>query len=271
MTNINYKKISLISALVLIAYIPTFIWMYERWTAADSYYSHGLLVPLISLFIVWRMRNQLQAMTISPDNRGWWFFGIGIAAHMLSSVWQVYFTSGFSLLFVIAGLVLIFNGKEFLRALRFPILFLISMLPLPLALIANISFRLKLFAAQMATSAVNHIGMPAVREGSVIKTAHSLLLVEDPCSGIRSLIALISLGALIAYFSKLSQVKKIIVLVSSLPIAILANVFRIIVLTLVSEMYGSEFATGTFHDAMGFMVFVISFFGLVFICKLLEK
>ncbi|MFA5099977.1 MAG: exosortase/archaeosortase family protein [Candidatus Omnitrophota bacterium] len=270
MIKIYWKKLIVISAFVLIAYIPAFIWMYDRWAAADSYYSHGFLVPLISLFIVWRMRCQLQAIKIAPDNRGWWLFGLGIAAHMLSSLWQVYFTSGFSLLFVIAGLVLIFGGKAFLRALRFPILFLISMLPLPMAVIAEMSFRLKLIAAQMAAFAVNHIGMAAVREGSVIKTAHSYLVVEDPCSGIRSLIALISLGALMAYFSKLPRVKKMIVFASSLPIAIFANVLRIIVLTLASEMYGSEFATGAFHDAMGFAVFAISFFSLVLVSKSLE-
>ena len=82
------------------------------------------------------------------------------------------------------------------------------MIPLPLVAIAQMGFKLKIFAAQISTFIVNKIGIRAIREGSVIKTAHSYLIVEDPCSGIRSLIALIALGALMAYFSNISKIKK---------------------------------------------------------------
>jgi len=174
------------------------------------------------------------------------------------------------LLLVIPGLVLLFLGKQFLRKLLFPIFFLIFMIPLPMVAIANISFRLKIFASQIAVFLVRLTGLPVVREGSVIKTAHSYLVVEDPCSGIRSLIALIALGTLMAYFSRLSRAKKIILFLSSAPIAIFSNVIRIAVLTLVSEMYGSKIATGTFHDVMGFVVFAIAFFSLVLLGKVLE-
>ncbi|MCX5707735.1 MAG: exosortase/archaeosortase family protein [Candidatus Omnitrophica bacterium] len=263
-------KLAIIAALVLIVYIPVFIWMFDRWNVAGTYYSHGILIPFISLFIVWQKRKELAKTNIKPTRKGWLLFIPGILVYILSALWSVYFSSGFSLLLVIPGLSLLFLGKQFLRKLLFPIFFLIFMIPLPEVAIANMSFRLKILASQIAVFLVRLTGLSVIREGSVIKTAHSYLVVEDPCSGIRSLIALIALGTLMAYFSRLSRTKKVILFLSSVPIAIFSNVIRIAVLTLVSEMYGAKIATGSFHDAMGFVVFVIAFFSLVLVGKVLE-
>jgi len=263
-------RLSVIAGLTLFSYIPTFIWMVDRWLEHDTYYSHGFLVPFISLFIVWYRRRALSKIEIKPSNIGWLVFGVGMAIHIVSALLQVYFTSGFSLLLVIPGLVLLFFGKEYLRELLFPIAFLVFMIPLPLVAIANISFRLKIFAAQLSTFIVNSLGVTAVRDGSVIRTMHAYLVVEDPCSGIRSLISLIALGGLMAYFSNLPKVKKGILFAASMPIAIISNVIRISALTLVSEIYGAKYASGWFHDTMGILVFVFAFVGMVLVSKVLE-
>jgi exosortase len=253
-----------------IAYTPTFIWIWDRWTTADTYYSHGPLIPIISCFIVWLKRKQLSCLSVTPSNSGWILFITGVLIGAISAVWQVYFSSGFSFVLVLAGLILLFLGKDFLKRLLFPLLFLFFMVPLPLVAISNLSFRLKILASKISVFLVNRIGLQAIQEGSIVKTKHSYLVVEDPCSGIRSLIALIALGCLMAYFSKLSRSKKIILFVSAIPIAILSNVLRITALTLVSEIYGSKAATGTFHDVMGFLVFVFAFTGLTIVAKVLE-
>lgn len=263
-------KLSVLSVLTLVAYIPTFIWMIDRWSVKDTYYSHGFLVPFISLFIAWTKRNEIAKLELKPSALGWLFFGSGIFIHALSALWRVYFSSGFSLLLVIIGLILLFFGKKQLKALTFPISFLLFMIPLPMLAIANLSFRLKIFAAKIATRLINYCGVPAIREGSVIRTMHANLVVEDPCSGIRSLIALIALGSLMAYFSNLSKTKKAILFLSSVPIAVGTNVIRIVILSLVSEIYGAKAATGLFHDTMGIVVFVLAFFGLSMVAKLLE-
>jgi len=266
----NIIKLVIMATLVSIAYIPTFAWMVDRWSEKDTYYSHGFLVPFISFFLVWLKRDELSKLKINPANIGWLFFGIGILTHAVSALWRVYFTSGFSLIPVIAGLVLLFFGKTFLKMLWFPIAFLLFMIPLPLVAIANISFKLKILASQISTGILNGLGVAAIRDGSIIKTMHAYIIVEDPCSGIRSLIALIALGALMAYFSNISKPRKAIIFASSVPIAITSNVIRIVALSLVSEMYGAKWATGFFHTAMGMLVFVFSFFSLLIISKLLE-
>jgi exosortase len=267
----NYLlRLAILAVITLIIYIPVFIWMFERWTAAETYYSHGMLIPFISAFLVWRRRKELSRIKLNPTRKGWVFFIPGILIYIISSLLEVYFSAGFSLLLVLAGLILLFLGTKFFKKMLFPLLFLGFMIPLPMVAIANISFRLKILASQVAVFIVNKIGLPAIREGSVIKTAHSYLVVEDPCSGIRSLIALIALGTLMAYFSRLARVKKMILFLSSIPIAIFSNVIRIAALSLASEIYGSEVATGVFHDLMGIMVFVLAFFGLFLVGKALE-
>jgi len=257
--------------LVIIVYLPTFTWMIDRWTAADTAFSHGFLVPFISVFIIWKKRKQLSELTINPDLSGWLFFTLGISIHMISALWQVYFSSGFSLILVLTGLVLLFLGKEFLRQILFSILFLALMVPLPIITIANLSFHLKIFATQIATILVNTLGIQAVRDGSIIKTAHSYLVVTDACSGIRSLITLIAMGILIAYFNNMAKPKKVILFLSSIPLAIIANVIRITSLSLVNEAYGAKLATGVFHNIMGILVFLFAFLGLSLVSRLLEQ
>ena len=263
-------KLIILGIFTIATYIPTFAWMIDRWSAKDTYYSHGFLVPFVSAFIIWQMREKLSKIKINPSSLGWLFFASGISIHLISSLWRIYFSSGFSMILVLSGLVLLFLGKDYLKQLIFPILFLAAMIPLPLVAIAQISFKLKILASQISTFIVNRIGIPAIREGSVIKTMHSYVIVEDPCSGIRSLIALIALGALLAYFSNISKVKKVVLFLSAIPIAIVSNIIRIVSLTLVSEIYGAEAATGKFHDVMGFLVFVFAFVGLSLVSKTLE-
>ena len=268
--NVLPVKLITLASLTIIAYIPTIIWMVDRWTEHDTYYSHGLLIPLVSIFLVWLNREKLKAIKPSPNNSGWLFFIPGILIHLVSAIWRVYFTSGFSLLLVLAGLILLFFGKRYLRELIFPVGFLFFMIPLPLVAIANISFRLKIFAAQISTLIINGLGITAIRDGSVIRTVHSYLMVEDPCSGIRSLIALIALGALMAHFSHINRIKKAVLFLSSIPIAISTNIIRIVSLSLVSEIYGAKLATGFFHNMMGILVFVFAFIALALVGRILE-
>ncbi len=266
----NLIKLSVLAILTIIAYIPSFIWMINRWSVADTYYSHGFLVPLISAFLVWQKREKLAKLKISPSNSGWLLLGPSVLIYVISVLLRINFSAALSLIPVLIGIVLLFLGKEFLKELLFPLLFLLFMIPLPSVAIVNLSFKLKIFAAQVSTFIINRVGVPAIRDGSVIKTMHSYLVVEDPCSGIRSLIALIALGALMAHFSDISKVKKAILFLSSIPIAIGTNVIRIVALSLASEIYGAKFATGWFHDTMGVLIFVFAFVGLALVGKVLE-
>jgi len=268
--NKNYLKIGLVTLLVGIIYIPTFIWMWERWFAEESYYSHGILMPLVTIFLIFFKKDELKSIKSKKNNWGLLLIGLALTMHLVSAWMKVYFTSGFSMILLILGLALYFLGTAYFRKLMYPILFLIFMIPVPMVLIANLSVKLKLFAAHMAAILVSKIGIPAIRDGSTIKTAHSYIMVEGPCSGISSLISLLALGALVAYFMKANIIKKWTLLVLTIPIAICANVFRITLLTSVNEIYGEKFAMGWFHDFSGFLLFAAALVGLMTAKKVLE-
>jgi len=130
---------------------------------------------------------------------------------------------------------------------------------------------MKIFATQIATFIINIVGILATRAGSIIKTANSYLIVEDPCSGFRSLIAMVALGAIMAYFLKASYLKKVILFISAVPIAICSNIIRITALSVISEIYGASYTTGLLHFAMGILTFLLSFMVLALIGRLLGK
>jgi len=269
------KKKSLIQflsslALLMIAYIPMFRWMIDRWVLPESYYGHGMLIPLVSGYVLWQRKDALKEAKISSE-----FFGLIIVAgclitHLLCALLKIYFVSGFSFVLAIFGLVLFFLGKDMAKKVIFPVFFLFAMIPLPLVLISNLTVKLKLIAAQIATLILNNIGFPAVRDGSIIAMPNSYIAVEAPCSGLRSLISLLTLGVVFAFAAKVSYLKKGVLLAASVPIAMATNVLRIIMLATVNDLYGEKIAMGFFHDFSGFFVFAFAFAGLYIVVKALE-
>ena len=256
--------------LLLVAYAPTLAWMYHRWTAHESYYSHGPLIPLVSLFIMWQRRDILRRIAIKEEKRGIMLVAAGLILHIICAGLRVYFVSGFLFVLVLYGLILLFFGKDWTRNLIFPILFLLAMVPLPLVVIGNLTVKLKLFAAQCATILLNRMGFPSIRDGSIIRMPNSFIMVEAPCSGLRSLISLLTLGILFAHSMKVSNIKRGILFLSSAPIALLSNISRIVMLAAVNDLYGEKVAMGFFHDFSGFLVFAFAFAGLFGVSRLLE-
>jgi len=266
----NYIKLALIGLVVLAMYVPTMIWMWDRWFAEESYYSHGILMPILAIFLIMFKKDELKAIKQKKNNWGLLLIGLGIIIHLASSWMRVYFTSGLSMIVLIMGLILYFMGTGYFKKTLAPILFLIFMVPMPMIVIANLSVKMKLFAAQIATVFINKIGIQAMVDGSTIRTLHSTMMVEGPCSGLRSLISLLALGALVAYFMKGGWIRKTILLLLTIPIAICANIFRITLLTGVAEIYGEKFAMGKFHDFSGFLLFFVALVGLMMAKEIVE-
>jgi len=269
--NLSLKiKLGIIAGLLALIYWPTFIWMNARFSEADTYYSHGFLVPLVFLYLIWTKRDELKKTVISPLNIGLILLVPVLLTHLLAYLLEINFISGFSLIITLFGLSLYLYGLGISRQLAFAVLFLVFMIPLPQVLIINISFKMKIFAAQVATACINLMGIQAIREGSVVNLPNTALTVGDPCSGLRSLISLTALGALYAYLIKISKARKALLFLLSIPIALIANIIRIILLLLVAFVYGSEVATGKFHDLSGFLLFCLAFAGLFIAGRMLS-
>ncbi len=269
--NMDLLKLAVCAALLLITYMPMFRWMVDRWFAAESYYGHGFLIPMVCAYVAWSRREAIRDAAVSSDMKGLIFVAIGLVAHVMSAALRVYFISGFSFVAVLYGLILFFFGKEVMRQLVFPVFFLLAMVPLPLVLVGTLTVKLKLAVAHASTIILNNIGFPSVRDGSIIKMPGSYIIVGAPCSGLRSLIALITLGLIFAFAAKTTLARKGVLLLSSIPIALGTNVIRVTLLAMVNDLYGQEAATGFFHDLMGYAMFGLAFLALLGVNKLMDR
>lgn len=266
----RYYREAIVGVFLLLTYLPTFLWMWDRWFAKDSYYSHGVLIPFVSGYLIWQKKDEIFKTPFVSSRWGMPLLIGGIVLHLLSSMFRIYFSSGFAFLLSLIGLILHFFGARVLRVIAFPVAFLLFMVPLPLVVITNISFRMKLFAAQIANNILNGMGLHAVRQGSVIYLQHTQVVVDDVCSGLRSLISLTALGGIFAYWLKGPYWKRILLFVSTIPIAVLTNVCRVVFLSFVSEVWGAQYAIGFIHDASGFLIFALAFIMLWVVSQLLE-
>ncbi len=221
-------------------------------------YAHGFLVPLIAAYFVWEKRESLGRLIPAPDVRGAFLLGLGLGMLLLGSVGAELFLQRSSLIVVLAGLVWLLLGPAFLRALAWPLAFLFFMVPLPAIVMNQIAFPLQLFAATTASFCLSTVGIPVLREGNVIVLAQTTLEVAEACSGIRSLQALLALGAVYGYMTQTQASKRWALLVASIPIAIAANVFRVTGTGLLAHFVGLKAAEGFYHTFAGWLVFVVA-------------
>ena len=269
---VSLLLVSVIVALFIASYHEVISWWYIRCSSPDSYYSHGFLIPFVSGFLIWQKRNEL--VKIEPDG-AWWGLGLivfSVLMHITGTILYVFSVSGFSIFFLIIGITLFIYGKQITRIILFPLLFTIFMFPLPLAFINKISFPMKMLVAKSGTLIVSLIGIPVLREGFYIIIPAGDLLVGNPCSGLRSLISFLALGALFAYMINTSIPKKWLLFILAVPVALLSNIVRVPILILISHYWGLEAAApeSFWHDASGIFVFVLGFCLLFLAGKILE-
>jgi exosortase len=264
--------LAVIGVLIAIAYKLTFLWMYDRYMGADSYYSHGFLVPFVSLFFIFQQRDRLRQTEQKTSMIGVYIIFFALFLHILGTILYIFSISGFSIFFLVIGLVLFLFGTKISKIIWFSLLFLVFMFPLPMAVINLISFPLKIFATKAGVSIVSLLGVPVYGEGFNIYIPAGHLLVGNPCSGLRSLIAFLALGSVFAYLAPIGTAKKWFLVFLTIPIALLSNVIRVPILILVSHYWGLEAAApDTFvHTGSGMLVFIIGFLLLLAIAKVLE-
>jgi exosortase A len=222
-------------------------------------FSHGFLIPLVSLYFVYDRRKQISALSPSGEWAGLGVIFVGILLLTLGYLAGEFFTMRFSILVVIGGVILFLLGKEFFKTLLFPLIFLILMIPIPSILMDQITFPMQMFASKVAAKCLYVSGIPVLREGNVIQLSNASLEVAEACSGIRSLISLIALSLVFAYFSQKKIWKRIALVLATFPIAIVANVARVTATGTLAYHYGNSVAEGFFHGFSGWILFVVAF------------
>jgi exosortase len=229
----------------------------------DPNFSHGFFVPLFSAYVIWRDRRNLVKVPIRPSWFGIIVVGGGLSILVAGSLGAEMFLSRSSLILILAGLVVLFLGWAYLRALLFPLLFLFLMVPIPAIIFNQITFPLQLLASRLASIVLPGFGVPVLREGNVINLPAMPLEVAEACSGIRSLMSLLTLAAIYSYFIERSSWKRGCLVAVAVPIAVAANAARIIGTGLLVQYWDPDKALGFFHEFSGWIIFLVSVFLLI--------
>ena len=256
-------------ALLIILYRNTFpAWGMDLWT--DDNYSHGMLIPLVALYFLNARLGELREAVSRPNFLGLGVLITGLLLFIVGNVGAELFTQRFSLIVVLAGLVLFLEGREVWAILRFPTAILFFAVPLPYILYNAVAFPLKMMASKVSVMFLKMIGMPVFRDGNIIQLAHTTLEVVDACSGIRSLMTLICLSFFLASLMHSNFFKQLLVFSLAIPVSVLANALRV-ALTGWLTTFDPAWGRGSLHDLSGWLVFVVSFVALAGLSYLLQS
>ena len=253
---VAFWGVLLVAALLLGAiFQDSIVRLVERWSGSEEY-GYGFLIPFISAFLIWQKRDELELI----EFRGGWVGGLvvlaGLFVYLAGQLATLYIVMQYGLVLTIFGLAWALVGWEGVKKIWVPLLFLIFMIPLPTFLYRGLSNALQLISSEIGVMVIRAFGISVYLEGNVIDLGTYKLQVVEACSGLRYLFPLASLAFMAAYFYKEALWKRAVVFLSSIPITVLMNSFRIGMIGVLVEYGGPEQAEGFLHDFEGWVVFM---------------
>lgn len=230
----------------------------KAWSTDDNY-SHGFLIPPIAAYLAWERRQRFMAAPVHPSPVGLVVI-LGSLLVLATGVLGVeLFLTRISLIGALAGVVLFLSGWARLWVMVFPLAFLILMVPLPSIIFNQIAFPLQLVASQFGETVIRAADIPALREGNVLVLATITLEVAEACSGIRSLISLLTLSIVFGYLADPRPWVRLSIAASTIPVAIVSNGARVAGTGIAAHYFGRTTAEGFFHEFSGWIVFIVAF------------
>ena len=268
-SQLPWGKIAWFGLLMIVCYAPVLRAMVAQW-GSDPDMGHGFFVPVIAAYIVWQKRNELAAIKSQPN---WW----GLAVVMLGAVQLIVgvlgvelFLSRTSFVIVLIGAVWLLGGNLILKKLAFPLFLLFFMVPIDAVIYNQITFPLQLLASRLADGALTLIAVPVLREGNILELPNQRLSVVEACSGIRSLLSLTFLSLVYGYFFERKTWIRVVLFFSTVPIAIVANSSRVTITGVLTQVK-PDAAEGFFHEAEGWVIFMVALGILILFHQLIAR
>jgi exosortase len=246
-----------LAAMITLLYSGIFILLAEDWWS-DPNFSHGFFVPAFSAFIIWKKRKELANLTTRPSWSGLGVVLVALLVYVLGVIGAELFLSRSSFVLLLLGLVIYFLGWAYLRALAFPLTFLLLMIPLPTLILSQVTLPLQFLASNLASSLLAAMGVPVLREGNIIQLPTMSLEVVEACSGIRSLVSLVTLAIIYGYLLESRTAPRVFLALTAVPIAIAANSLRVTGTGLLGLYWGPDKAEGFFHTFSGWIIFLLA-------------
>lgn len=248
-----HKYAYLLLAVIVLFNLNVFADLIHDWDRDDNY-SHGFLIIPVSIWLFWRKRHELE-FPAKPSNLGIPVLLAGCFGLIVAFAASEYFTTRFALVLMVTGVALYYLGWQNFRKVWFAFFFLIFMIPIPAIIYHTATLPMQLFATKVTANLLQLLSVPAVRQGNVIHLPEYSLEVIEACSGLRSLVSLMALGALYAYLFVPGTVRPLILFAATIPIAIVTNIFRIFVTAIAAYAISTELAEDFLHEMSGILVF----------------
>jgi exosortase len=249
--------VALLAGAFLLLYDQILMKLVHDW-ATDDNYSHGLLVVPIVAYLVWQRRGALAASATEPHNGGLAVVAGSLVILAAGVLGSELFLSRISMIGVLAGAALFTGGRPLLKLLLFPLGLLLITIPLPAIVFNQIAFPLQLVASRFGEAALGMAGVPVLREGNLLVLANTTLEVAEACSGMRSLMSLLTVGILIGYFGDPRSSMRILISLATIPIAIVTNAVRVAGTGIAAHYVGARAAEGFLHAFSGWLIFVVA-------------
>jgi len=267
--NLRLDKHTLTSIVSIVVFVASFILAFSpvwkrlilTWYNSGEY-SHGFFIVPLCCYIIWRKKDDLAGIPARPSAWGLAIIVFALFIYLFAHFARIMTLTSLSMIMVIAGVPIYFYGFVMFRHLLFPIFLLLFMIPIPLQIYASLTVPLQLFVSKVTVGILSLWNIPIFREGNVIKIPGHTLQIVDACSGLRSMITLLLLGAVLGYLTIKSLFLRMVLFISAVPIAIFVNVVRVLFLIIAYYYFNYDLTIGTIHVLFGLIIFILD---LIFI------
>jgi len=268
MTNTLWVLLGLSAALTLFVFWEPVARLMKNWLTRPEY-SHGLVIPAVSIYLIWQRRAQLSATSFAGSWVGVAAVLAGTGLWLVGELSAIYAVTQLALVIVIGGVGLSLVGIRGFRPLYIPVLLLLLMIPLPRFLYENFSSQLQLVSSELGVAMLRSFGTSVFLEGNVIDLGHFQMQVVEACDGLRYLFPMMALALVVAYFYRGAVWEKCLIFLVSIPITIVMNSFRIAMIGVFAEYGNTALAEGMLHDLQGWVLFMLSIGALLLVLRLL--
>ena len=255
--SVSWGPILLLAALVVLLYHRIAVKLVTDWYDLPDF-SHGFLIPLFAAYLIWDKRDALRRTPVEPTWSGLWLVALGLFELLVGVFGADLFFQRTSFILLATGLIWTLLGSKLLSELKFVLFVLVLAIPLPTIVFNQITFPLQLFASRIAAEVLPWFQVPVLQEGNVINLPAMPLEVAEACSGIRSLMSLFTIAVIFGYLVERSTWRRVVLALCSVPIAVAANVARIVGTGLCVQYWDPQKALGFFHEFSGWLMFVVS-------------
>ncbi len=244
-------------AFFVLAYFPVWKRLVLAWSSSDEY-SHGFFIVPICIYILWRKKEILAEIPGRPSSWGLGLVILSLLLYLLAHFAEIVTLASFSMVLLLAGIIIYLYGFLMLKQLLFPLFLLLFMIPIPAQIYSSLTIPLQLFVTKVSVLIGTLLGVPAYREGNVIHLPNRTMQVVQACSGLRSMISLLTLSAILGYFTLKSNFLRTILFFSGIPAAIVVNIIRVLLLIAAFYYLNYDLTSGPTHTVFGMTIFILA-------------